>query len=124
MDNMYERIAELCRLKGVTVTQMCREIGISRSALSELKTGRTQRLSMNYTKKILEYFNVDISVFERPVEDIELLNNDKAKSPSVSDELSDKEKLMLQMFRESSEDLQESFLALWEAALKEKGILQ
>lgn len=87
MDNMYERIAELCRLKGVTVTQMCRDLEISRSALSELKTGRTQRLSMNYTKKILEYFNVDISVFERPVEDIELLNSDIIKNPSLLDEL-------------------------------------
>ena len=88
MDNMYEHIAALCKSKGVSVTQMCRDLGITRSALTELKSGRTQRLSIKYTKMILEYFDIDMTVFERPVEEIGLLNeNNNEKSPSEVDEL-------------------------------------
>ena len=121
MDNMYERIAELCRLKGVTVTQMCRDLEISRSALSELKTGRTQRLSMNYTKKILEYFNVDISVFERPVEDIELLSRDNKKSPSELDELlNDPDfKFIFEAYRDMSPEKKKQARALFSTVKNE-----
>ncbi len=88
MDNMYEHISALCKSKGVSVTQMCRDLGITRSALTELKSGRTQRLSIKYTKMILEYFDIDMTVFERPVEEIGLLNeNNNEKSPSEVDEL-------------------------------------
>lgn len=92
MDNMYAHIEELCRLKGVSITQMCRDLGITRSALSELKNGRTQRLSIKYTKLILEYFNVDMFVFERPIEEIEgtIENNEKDNKKSEFNKLFDK----------------------------------
>ena len=43
MDEMYERIEQLCREAGVNVTTMCREAGVPRSALSDYKAGRIKK---------------------------------------------------------------------------------
>ena len=43
MDEMYERIEQLCREAGVNVTTMCREAGVPRSALSDYKAPREGR---------------------------------------------------------------------------------
>ena len=39
LDEMYERIEQLCREAGVNVTTMCREAGVPRSALSDYEGG-------------------------------------------------------------------------------------
>jgi transcriptional regulator with XRE-family HTH domain len=121
MDNMYEHIAALCKSKGVSVTQMCRDLGITRSALTELKAGRTQRLSIKYTKMILEYFDIDMTVFERPVEEIGLLNeNNNEKSPSEVDELLSKPDIteLLELYRALTPGEQRKALSVLKA-LKE-----
>lgn len=58
MSEMYKRIKELCDVKGVTVTQMCKDLSITRSCLSELSQGRTEKLSAGNTSKIAGYFGV------------------------------------------------------------------
>ena len=58
MDNMYAIIQELCKSKGISVAQLARETGISKSTLSELKSGRTNSLSAKNMEKISEYFQV------------------------------------------------------------------
>ena len=52
MDEMYERIEQLCREAGVTVTTMCREAGVPRSALSDYKAGRIKSLAADKLAKI------------------------------------------------------------------------
>ncbi len=61
MDSMYKLIEQLCQERGTNVTAMCRELDISRSVLSELKSGRTQVLSVTNTEKIAKYFGVSVS---------------------------------------------------------------
>lgn len=60
MDSMYKLIEQLCQEKGTNITAMCRELEISRSVLSELKSGRTQVLSVTNTEKIARYFGVSV----------------------------------------------------------------
>lgn len=60
MENMYRVIEQLCQRNRTTVTAMCRELGISRSVLSELKSGRTQTLSAHNTEKIAQHFGVSV----------------------------------------------------------------
>lgn len=55
MGNMYDRIAELCKAKGITPSAMCDAIGIRRAFMSELKSGRTKKLSAEKTAMIAEY---------------------------------------------------------------------
>ena len=60
MNAMYERIEELCRENNISVTQLCRELSITRSCLSELSKGRSESLSAKNTSKIAERFGVSV----------------------------------------------------------------
>lgn len=54
MSEMYKRIEKLCKDNGMSVSKMCREL-ITRSCLSELSTGRTERLSTVNAAKIADF---------------------------------------------------------------------
>lgn len=58
MNEMYKKIDELCRNRQIKIAQLCRETGIKPSVLSELKYGRTNKLSASNTSKIASYFGV------------------------------------------------------------------
>lgn len=60
MSEVYNRIEGLCAKKHVSITAMCREAGISRSAMTELKTGRTKALLSETASKIAAYFGVSV----------------------------------------------------------------
>ncbi len=58
---LYERIDDLCRKNSVSVTTLCRECGIARANLSDLKMGRLKSLSAVNLSKIANYFSVSIN---------------------------------------------------------------
>lgn len=58
MSTMYERIEQLCKDNLITITEMCRELKIGRSSLSELGRGRSKKLNATSTVKIANYFSV------------------------------------------------------------------
>lgn len=60
MDNLYNKINALCKANKTTVSGMCRDLEISRSTLSELKSGRTQKLSVDNMNKIANYFGTTV----------------------------------------------------------------
>lgn len=60
MSEMYKRIEELCKKRGVNITQMCKEAGVARAPLTELKMGRTAILSARNADKIASYFDVSV----------------------------------------------------------------
>ena len=60
MSEMYDRIEELCKENKITVTQLCRELSITRSCLSELNKGRTETPSAKNTAKIADRFGVSV----------------------------------------------------------------
>ena len=101
MDNLYNRIALFCKEKGVNITQMCRESGIPRATLSELKMGRTAMLSTKNMEKLSAYFNV-------PVDD--LLGNEQKKTPTPEGE---RDYLaILNAFNKADESTREAILLL------------
>lgn len=57
---LYQKIKSLCVEKGITVSQMCDEIGMSRSNMSALKNGRISTLGQNALMKISEYFGIGV----------------------------------------------------------------
>lgn len=63
MGDMHARIVALCQEKGVNITQMCREAGIPRATLSELKMGRTIALSTKNIGKLATYFGIPMEQF-------------------------------------------------------------
>ena len=74
MSEMYTRIEELCKQRGINITQMCTESGATRGALTDLKMGRTVMLSTKTLKKISVYFDVSMEY---------LLGTEKEKKPSA-----------------------------------------
>ncbi len=60
MSELYEKIDELCRKKGVSGAKMAAELGLSRSSLSELRSGRSQSFRMETMRKIAQYFDVTL----------------------------------------------------------------
>ena len=73
MSDIYARIVELCQNKRVNITQMCREAGIPRATLSELKMGRTLTLSTKNLNKLSAYFGVSMDA---------LISDENKKTPT------------------------------------------
>lgn len=73
MNDLYNRIAELCHAKSITPGKLCSEIGIRRSLLSDLKMERKQTLSAETLTKIAAFFDVSV--------DYLLGKTDKKNSP-------------------------------------------
>lgn len=64
MSNLYENIDYLCKQNNTNITQMCKSLGIARSALSELASQRTKSLSADNKARIAAFFKVDIEFLD------------------------------------------------------------
>ena len=60
MYDLYNKIEGLCKKRGVNITQMCKESGVSKASITDLKMGRKQALSSMTLSKIASYFNVSV----------------------------------------------------------------
>lgn len=60
MADLYNRIDALCKERNISITVMCRDAGVSRASLSDLKMGRNQNLSTETLSKIAAYFGVSV----------------------------------------------------------------
>lgn len=58
MCNLYERIKTACENKGLTVSAMCLELGMSKSVMSDLKSGRKKTLSADTLGRIAQFLQV------------------------------------------------------------------
>lgn len=79
MDILYDKIELLCNKKGINITTMCRDAGISRAPLSDLKAGRSKTLSSTTLSKIASYFGVSVDYLLGNTEQKEkpLINGDE-----------------------------------------------
>ena len=65
--SMYEVVEYLCRKNRISIAQMCREIGMRQSIITDLKHGRTKSLSHTNMVKIANYFQISTDVFNEGV---------------------------------------------------------
>lgn len=63
MGNLYEKIIELCEIKGIKPGKMCNDIGISRGIVTDLKMGRKSTLTGETLMKMSNYFGVSVNYF-------------------------------------------------------------
>ena len=103
MYEMHKIVEELCAMKGVNITQMCREAGVHRSTVSELKQGRTKTLSPKNLEKLAAYFEVPIEHF---------LNNKKTPTPENGSERDYGDSVLMDAFKRADESTQEAILLL------------
>ena len=64
-NTLYNYIEALCRTERINITILCRELGITRSVLSELKAGRTRMLSAETLERIAVRFSITIGTLMR-----------------------------------------------------------
>ncbi|MBQ2704743.1 MAG: helix-turn-helix domain-containing protein [Clostridia bacterium] len=58
MSDLYKKVLYLTEECRITVTEMCKQAGVTRSIISEFGAGRTKRLSTGTLMKICEFFGV------------------------------------------------------------------
>lgn len=61
MGNMYERIVDLCKAAAISPSRMCLDLNLSKSLMTELKSGRSKQLSLDTTQKIADKFSIPIA---------------------------------------------------------------
>lgn len=108
MGIMYERILTMCNQKGIKPGKMCAETGLSRSFMSELKSGRTKELSAKNAQIVADYFGVTVGY---------LLGEEETKKSPAEPMLNEGEKMLLDLFRQIPEDRQQVVIAMIKAAL-------
>lgn len=59
----YARIEKLCAERGFTVSDVAKGTGVRRSVFTELKMGRTKKLSIPTLEKIAAFFDVPVAYF-------------------------------------------------------------
>lgn len=60
MCTFYNRVIDLCKTKGISGSRMCLELGLSKSTLSDIKSGRKRGVSTDTAQKIAAFFGVSV----------------------------------------------------------------
>ena len=60
MCTFYERIIELSAEKGISGSRVCLDLGLSKSTLSDIKSGRKKGVSAETAQKFADYFGVTV----------------------------------------------------------------
>ena len=108
MCTLYERITELCKEKGVTGSRMCLDLGLSKSTLSDVKSGRKKSYTAETAQKIASYFGVTVGY---------LLGEEETKKSPAEPMLNEGEKMLIELFRLVPEDKQKMVIQMVRAAL-------
>ena len=113
MCTLHSRIIELCKERGISGSRMCLDLGMSKSTLSDLKSGRKKSFTAETAHKIASYLNVSVAYLLGEEEDT------KKEQPTGFDGLSKKqESLIKKVMQMSDADLDkfDKILALVENA--------
>ena len=97
MGTLYERINALCKAKGVSGSRMCLDLGLSKSTMSDLKSGRIKGISIPTAQKIAGYFGISVD---------ELYGEEaKKEKPTVQDDgLSEAKRKLIEKIKKLPED--------------------
>ena len=111
MCTLYDRIIDLCKTRGVSGSRMCLDLGLSKSTLSNMKSGRTAGLSTNTAQKIASYFGVSVGYL--------LGEEEKKEKPTVNDdELSENMKTLIDFAKSVPEDKVELVLKVMKSIVE------
>ena len=85
MCTLYERINELCKAKGVSGSRMCLDLGLSKSTLSDIKSGRKKGISTATAQKMASYLGVSVGYLLGEEENEKAPTNSGERSVSDDD---------------------------------------
>ena len=96
MSTLYKRISELCKAQGVSGSRMCLDLGMSKSILSDIKSGRKKGVSTDTAQKMAAYLNVSVGYLLGEEEE-------KKEQPTEYGELSEKRKAFIDKVMQMSD---------------------
>ncbi len=105
----YEIIKQLCDEKGIRLSVLASGIGVRNSVFTELKMGRTKKLSVSTLNKIADYFEVPLS----------LLTGDDTGTDEKQNELFRKRKLLFDLSKKASEEDLDKLIKIVDALVGE-----
>lgn len=107
MCTLHGRITELCKEKGVSGSRMCLDLGMSKSTLSDIKSGRKKSFTAETAHKIASYLGVSVAYLLGEEE-----KDAKKGQPIEYDKLSENRKALIDFAMSISEEKAEKFLRL------------
>ena len=111
MVTLYERLSDLCNEKGVKGGRMCTDLSISKSLMTDLKSGRKKGVNAETAQKIASYFGVSVGYL--------LGEEEKEEKPTVNDdELSENMKLLIDFAKSVPEDKVELVLKVMKSIVE------
>lgn len=110
MATLHERLTQLCKAKGIKGGRMCTELGISKSLMTDLKSGRKKGVNAETAQKIASYFGVSVGYL--------LGEEDKKEKPTENDGLSEKRKMLMDFVMSVPEDKAEVLLRVMKSILE------
>ena len=99
MCTLHSRIIELCKERGISGSRMCLDLGMSKSTLSDLKSGRKKSFTAETAHKIASYLGVSVAYLIGEEE-----KDAKKEQPTDFDGLSDELKELIERLKELPED--------------------
>ena len=60
---LYEKVKALCEEKGVTIYQMCKEIGMGQNVVSNWKERKNTLPKLDTAVKMADFFGVSVDYF-------------------------------------------------------------
>lgn len=113
MCTLYDRIIDLCKVRGVSGSRMCLDLGLSKSTLSDMKSGRTKGVSTATAQKIASYFGVSVGYLLGEEE-----KEDKKEKPTEDDRLSDNMRMLIDFAKSVPEDKVELVLKVMKSIVE------
>mgnify|MGYP003413040093 CR=1 FL=1 len=109
MVTLYERLTTLCESKGIKGGRMCTDLGISKSLMTDLKSGRKKGVNAETAQKIASYFGVSVGY---------LLGEEEKEQPTEYDGLSEKRKLLMDFVMSVPDDKAEMILRVMKSIVE------
>lgn len=82
MADMYKKIDELLKQRGISGAKLSHDLGMSRSFMTELRKGRAKGITLDTAKKIADYFGISVAEL---AEDGPAAPNGASAPPAVED---------------------------------------
>lgn len=109
MCTLYNRIQELCKSKGVSGSRMCLDLGLSKSTMSDMKSGRKSGVSMPTAQKIAGYFGITVD---------ELYGKNEEKPTVQDDGLTENQRILMDFAKSVPDDKAEMILRVMKSIVE------
>ena len=106
----YDKYAQICKRRGISMSAAAIEAGLSKSLVTKWKTNKVEVPSPDVLKKLSTYFNIPVS---------ELLEEGEKEKPTVQDDgLTESQRALMEFAKSVPDDKADKVLRVMRAILE------